>query len=85
VLRETFNRLAISRVDVKHRKHQGPAFEQAQGYAYLGDKEKALSFLEQAVERRDFGATAMKVTPYFDPLHGDPRFIALERRVGLDP
>jgi TolB-like protein len=62
-----------------------PSIELAQGYAYLGDRDNALKLLEQAVERHDFGATTMKQTPYFDPLHGDPRFIALERRVGLDP
>jgi TolB-like protein/Flp pilus assembly protein TadD len=67
------------------KTRQLPAIEMAQGYAYLGDKETALKLLEQAVERHDFGATTMKQAPYLDPLHGDPRFIALERRVGLDP
>jgi tetratricopeptide (TPR) repeat protein len=50
-----------------------------------GDKEGALKYLELAVERHDFGAPTMKQAPYLDSLHGDPRFIALERRVGLDP
>jgi hypothetical protein len=67
------------------RKTPGSAIEQAQGFAYLGDKEAALKYLEVAVERHDFGATSMKQTPYFDSLHGDPRFTALEGRVGLDP
>jgi TolB-like protein len=67
------------------KSRRSPAIEQAQGYAYLGDKDTALKYLEQAVEQHNFGATTMKQTPYFDSLHGDPRFIALERRVGLDP
>jgi len=66
-------------------KRPSPAIEMAQGYAYMGDKEKALQYLELAVERHDFGATSMKQAPYLDSLHGDPRFIALERRVGLEP
>lgn len=65
--------------------HLLPAFERAQGFAYLGDKETALQFLQQAVDRHEFGATGMKQTPYFDSLHGDARFAALERRVGLEP
>jgi serine/threonine-protein kinase len=62
-----------------------PAIETAQGYAYLGDKDAALQYLEKAVDRHDFGATTMQQTPYLDSLHGDPRFLALERRVGLEP
>jgi TolB-like protein len=70
---------------IRAGRGEGPAIEMAQGYAYSGDKETALKYLELAVERHDFGATTMKQAPYLDSLHGDPRFIALERRVGLDP
>ena len=66
-------------------KETAHALDTAQGYAYLGDKEKALEYLEKAIDGHDFGATGIKQTPYLDSLHGDPRFIALERRVGLEP
>jgi hypothetical protein len=51
----------------------------------LGDKEQAIAYLEQAVTKRDILATSMGVNPYLDRLHSDPRFAALERRVGLNP
>ena len=62
-----------------------PAFELAKSYAYMGEKDRAIHYLHEAVSRHEFGATSMKQVPYFQPLRSDPRFIALERRVGLDP
>jgi serine/threonine-protein kinase len=60
-------------------------FYAAASYAVLGDKEQAIAYLEQAVTKRDILATSMGVNPYLDRLHSDPRFTALERRVGLNP
>jgi TolB-like protein/Flp pilus assembly protein TadD len=52
-------------------------------YAGLGDREKALEYLETAVRRREGDVVTIKVQFAFEPLHADPRFQALERRVGL--
>ncbi len=60
-----------------------PAFEVAKLYAYMGDKDRAIRYLEEAVNRHEFGATSMKQQPYLQMLRGDARFIALERRIGL--
>lgn len=60
-----------------------PAFELAKMYAYMGDKDKAIQYLEEAVNRHEFGATSMEQQPLLQSLHGDARFIALARRVGL--
>jgi TolB-like protein len=62
-----------------------PAFYAGASYAVLGDKESALHYLDQAVAQRDDLVTTMAVTPYLDRLRSDPRFAALERRVGLEP
>lgn len=62
-----------------------PPFYAAASYAVLGDKERAMKYLDQAVTKGDILATSMGVIPYLDRLHSDPRFLALERRVGLDP
>lgn len=71
--------------DGQARKKFLPAIDMAQGYAYLGEKEKAMEALKLAVERHELGVTSMKQSPYFETLHDDPRFMALERRVGLEP
>jgi serine/threonine-protein kinase len=62
-----------------------PAMQTAMGYARLGEREKALAYLDKAVTVRDIAAPMMGVLPSFDALHGDPRFVAIERRAGLDP
>ncbi len=54
-------------------------------YAGLGDKDRAFAWLEQAYEKRDPWLSNIKVEPAFDPLHSDPRFAELERRIGLPP
>jgi tetratricopeptide (TPR) repeat protein len=54
----------------------------ANSYAELGDWEQALNYLEKGVAERR-GWLWIKVNPKFDPLHGNPRFDALLRRVGL--
>ena len=56
------------------------------GYAFiytaLGEKEKAVDFLERSFERgeRESNAT-IRVDPMLDPLRGDPRFEALADKV----
>ena len=49
----------------------------------IGDKEEALSDLENAYAEHFGILTTLKVEPGFDPLRSDPRFRDLLRRVGL--
>ncbi len=48
----------------------------------LGEHERALDLLERAREERSAFLVFLKVEPMFDPLRTDPRFAALERRLG---
>jgi len=56
-------------------------------YAYLGlgDKEKALTYLERDCDTHGTAMTALKVAPHFDSLRSEPRFEALLRRVHFLP
>ena len=56
----------------------------AQAFAGMGDKDRALAWLEKAYAQRSNGLTSLKVNPAYDPLRGDPRFRDLLRRVGLE-
>ena len=55
-------------------------------YVGLGDYDKAIEALWRDYEQR---ATPfllwLKVFPVFDPLHSDPRFIELLRKIGVEP
>ena len=62
---------------------QLPPFVIATLYARVGDKDKTIEWLEKAYEERDFRTMLISVTPEFDSLRADPRFIDLVRRMGL--
>lgn len=52
-------------------------------YAELGDKDKALAWLEKALEERSGWMVHLKVDPRFDRLRSDSRFADVIGRVGL--
>ena len=53
------------------------------GYARLGEKEKALYWLEKAFESHTRDLIYMKVEPSYDPLRDDSRFQELLKRLRL--
>ncbi|PYL63831.1 MAG: hypothetical protein DMF20_11730 [Verrucomicrobia bacterium] len=52
-------------------------------YAYRGDKDKAFEWLERARRQRDAGLPTLRVDPYLQNLHDDPRWNAFLRTMGL--
>jgi TolB-like protein/Flp pilus assembly protein TadD len=52
-------------------------------YSGLGDKNRAFDWLNKGVEERSASMIFLKVDPFFDSLHSDPRFQDLLRRMGL--
>jgi TolB-like protein/DNA-binding winged helix-turn-helix (wHTH) protein/Tfp pilus assembly protein PilF len=59
-------------------------FDTPQIYARLGDKERALKWLERSYEERETLGTLLNVDPAFDSLRSDQRFADLVRRMGLN-
>jgi len=58
-------------------------FEMADYYALVGERNKALTYLEKSCEDRDPMMEFLHVVPEFRDLHSEPRFQELLRRVGL--
>ena len=80
-------REALRLVDELKRRQQTSYVAAApfvNAYLGLGDNEQALAWLERAYEEQSNMLQLIKVHPYFDPLRGDPRFVDLVHRVGLD-
>ena len=59
------------------------SYRQAVYNTILGDKEKAMEWLEQAVEMQLSRIVAMSCDPVLDPLRNDPRYTKALERMGL--
>ena len=81
--RKSETRKIISELKERSRDHY--VFPSVFAYAYLGlgNKDRALTYLEQAYEEQDPALFYLKVGPFLDPLRPEPRFQALLRRVNF--
>ncbi len=61
------------------------AYSIAALYSVRGDPDGAFHWLERAIAQRDTAAYWLKIDPLLRPLHGDPRFGTLLRRMNLPP
>jgi tetratricopeptide (TPR) repeat protein len=59
------------------------AYGMVLAYANLGEKDKALAWLQTAYEQRSPAVVGLKVDPGLDPLRSDPRFQTLLHHIGL--
>ena len=71
--------------ELKRRQKSGyvPAGAFINAYLGLGDYEQAFVWFERAYEEQSNILQYMKVHPFFDPVRKDPRFLNLQKRVGL--
>ena len=54
----------------------------AEEYAYLGDKDRALEWLEKAYQEKSDEMCSLRIRRCFDFMRSDPRYKDLERRIG---
>jgi len=67
----------------KRREHSyiEPGFI-AEEYAFLGDKDHALEWLEKAYQEKSDEMASLRIRRCYDFMRSDPRYKDLERRVG---
>lgn len=58
-------------------------YQLAMGYAFLGDKDRALAYLEKSAAAKEGQILYIRFDATFDSLHSDARFVALEKKLGL--
>jgi serine/threonine-protein kinase len=61
------------------------AFQIAELYALRKEPDKMFEWLDRALQVHDSGLTQLVTTPFVDAYKSDPRFIALCRRLKIDP
>jgi TolB-like protein/Flp pilus assembly protein TadD len=59
------------------------AYQVAEAYAYRNDRDKAFEWLERARRQHDAGMPGLRPDTLLSNLHGDPRWDALLRTIGL--
>lgn len=62
---------------------QAPAYQLAIAYALLHDTNNAIAQLNQSANAHEGQILYLRYDPFFDEIRNDPRYIALEHRVGL--
>ena len=72
---DRLKRLQVRFGDAEH-------YQYSEIYAQLGMIDNAFRELTQAWQVRDPGLADFRVDPFLDPLRSDPRFAALERKIG---
>jgi serine/threonine-protein kinase len=73
----------LRRLEELSKQRYVSAYDIALIHVGLGDKERAMQWLERAYDERSDGLVFLKVDPRLDRLRPDPRFVNLVRRVGL--
>jgi eukaryotic-like serine/threonine-protein kinase len=61
----------------------GDYLEVADLYCHIGEKDSALAWLERSCDERDPLLINLNFDPFYDSLRTDPRFHALQRRIGF--
>ncbi len=73
---------ALSRIK-KMADANAPAYQLAIAYALLHDSDNTRAELTRSADAHEGQILYLKYDPFFDEIRNDPRYVALEKRVGL--
>src|SRR5262249_10324461 len=76
-------RRELAALEALARTRYVEGYSMAAGYAALGERARALVWLERDIQNDGANAPSIKVDPRLAPLRGDPKFEALVARAGL--
>lgn len=73
----------LSRLNEISKVGKSLSFEHAELYAVLGNKDKAMHYLEEGYREHTIELVRLQVNPAYDEMRTDPRFQDLVHRIGL--
>jgi TolB-like protein/DNA-binding winged helix-turn-helix (wHTH) protein/Tfp pilus assembly protein PilF len=76
-------RMILAELEGRARHQYVPPYSVALVYAGLGDADRAFSLLDDAYQEHSSWLSHLRIDARLDPLRQDPRFHALENRIGL--
>jgi tetratricopeptide (TPR) repeat protein len=77
--------LQLDRLKAESKKHYVGPVEFAGLYARLGDKQRALACLDDALRQHSPSLFEIQEETAFDSLHADPHYRAIVEKTGLPP
>ncbi len=80
-----YRKAKLQLIDDFKRRGSTPPSAIAADYVFLGDKNRALEWLEKAFNEKFPGQVTLKVDPRLDGLRSDPRFQDLLHRMNFPP
>ncbi len=75
----------LKALKAEHMRGESSAHLIADAYHDLGDKNRALEWLQKSVQERDEASAFLNTSPYWDDYRADPRFQAILQQVGFGP
>jgi Flp pilus assembly protein TadD len=81
--RQADARALVHALETRAKREYYPRTWLVRVYAALGDKDRALTWLETAYDDRDSWLTVANADPSFDALRGEPRFRAILAKIRL--
>ena len=72
--------IALHQLETKHAVDA--AYQIAAIHSQRGDLDSAFTWLDRAIAERDAGTAQVVVEPAFRPLHADPRWVEVLKKVG---
>jgi serine/threonine-protein kinase len=80
---EASARGVLAKLEARSRDVFVPSTSFALVHLGLGERERALEWLERGSRQRELSLSVLKVHPVYDGLRGEPRFQALLKKLGL--
>ena len=74
----------LKRIDTTEQRKWWPRDVLAYVYALVGDKDRAVMTIGKAIREKDDCVLDLKVSPLWDSLRTDARFLRLVSRAGFD-
>jgi serine/threonine-protein kinase len=79
-------RQLLEELTARHRSSYVPACALAWAYMGVGELEKGMEWIGRSIEQRDpVTVTSLKITPTYDLLRSHPLYLALLRKMNLEP
>jgi tetratricopeptide (TPR) repeat protein len=74
-----------AQADLIAKHGQDSAYSIAANFAYWGEADQAFAWMDRSIANQEPGTSSIQNDPLFKPMHKDPRWLPLLRKMGVAP